>query len=60
MIPELGHFALILACCWPWCRPLPARRLAVGNRPWMAMARPLAYGQFTMLAIAFACLVRPS
>jgi cytochrome c-type biogenesis protein CcmF len=67
MIPELGHFALILAlllavvqAVFPLAGSLAGNgvRGGTGNRPWMAMARPLAYGQFTMLAVAFAALTQ--
>ncbi|MCF7984217.1 MAG: heme lyase CcmF/NrfE family subunit [Thiohalocapsa sp.] len=59
MIPELGHFALILALTIAIVQAaFPLAGSLVGNRQWMAMARPLAYGQFTFLLIAFACLVQ--
>src|SRR5438876_1591776 len=57
MIPELGHFALILALLLALLQgTLPiigaARRVPV----WMALARPVAQGQFLFVAIAFGCL----
>ncbi|KAA6182906.1 heme lyase CcmF/NrfE family subunit [Thiohalocapsa marina] len=62
MIPELGHVALILAlviaviqATFPLVGSLAG---GSGNRNWMNMARPLAYGQFTLLLIAFACLTQ--
>ncbi|RKT46545.1 heme lyase CcmF/NrfE family subunit [Thiocapsa rosea] len=67
MIPELGHVALILAlviavlqASFPLAGSLAGNGASTGtgNRPWMTMARPLAYGQFTFLIIAFACLVQ--
>ena len=59
MIPELGHVALILALVIAVVQAaFPLAGSLSGNRPWMTMARPLAYGQFTFLAIAFACLVQ--
>ncbi|MGB5832948.1 MAG: heme lyase CcmF/NrfE family subunit [Thiohalocapsa sp.] len=67
MIPELGHVALILAlviavvqASFPMAGSLAGNGASTGtgNRPWMTMARPLAYGQFTFLIIAFACLVQ--
>jgi cytochrome c-type biogenesis protein CcmF len=59
MIPELGHVALILALVIAVVQAaFPLAGSLAGNRPWMQMARPLAYGQFTFLAIAFACLVQ--
>jgi len=59
MIPELGHFALILALGLALVQSaLPLAGSLTGNRTWMATARPLAYGQFLFLAISFACLVQ--
>ena len=57
MIPELGQFALILALLLALMQgTLPiigaARRIPV----WMALARPVAQGQFLFVAIAFGCL----
>ena len=58
MIPELGHFALIialgLACILAFFSLLGA---SMGNSTWVAMARPLTRGQFAFTAIAFVCLV---
>ncbi len=57
MIPELGHFALILALILALAQAfLPligARRGVIG---WMAVGRTAAWGQFTFLGVAFACL----
>ena len=70
MIPELGHIALILAliiavvqAAFPLAGSLAGTAggpsaSAGANRPWMSMARPLAYGQFTLLVIAFAALAQ--
>ncbi len=59
MIPELGHLALILALILAVAQAsLPLAGSLTGNRPWMAMARPLAYGQFAFVAIAFVVLVQ--
>jgi cytochrome c-type biogenesis protein CcmF len=57
MIPELGHFSLILALLLASVlATLPIvgaqRRVAA----WMALARPLAAGQFVFVAFAFGCL----
>src|SRR5687767_1239820 len=57
MIPEIGQFALILALLLALLQgTLPiigaARRIPV----WMALARPVAQGQFLFVAIAFVCL----
>jgi cytochrome c-type biogenesis protein CcmF len=57
MIPELGHFALIVALCIALVQGvLPLVGAARGNLAWMNVARPAAQGQFVFVAIAFACL----
>ena len=57
MIPEIGHFALILALLLATVQgTLPIVGAARGVPEWMALARPAAQGQFMFVAIAFACL----
>ena len=57
MIPELGHFALIVALCIALTQAiLPLAGAARGNVAWMSVARPAAQGQFVFVVIAFACL----
>jgi cytochrome c-type biogenesis protein CcmF len=57
MIPELGHFALILALCIALVQgTLPIVGAARGNRSLMALARPAAQGQFLFVLIAFSAL----
>ncbi len=57
MIPEIGHFALILALLLALTQGvLPIMGAARGSRVWMALARPAAQGQFTFVTIAFGCL----
>ncbi|HTS55697.1 MAG TPA: heme lyase CcmF/NrfE family subunit [Burkholderiales bacterium] len=57
MIPELGHFALIVALCIACVQAvLPLIGAQRGDAAWMALARPAAQGQFVFVAIAFACL----
>ena len=57
MIPELGHFALIVALCIALTQAiLPLVGAARGNTVWMSVARPAAQGQFVFVVIAFACL----
>ncbi|MEO4048397.1 heme lyase CcmF/NrfE family subunit [Pseudomonas sp. CAU 1711] len=57
MIPELGHLALILALCLAVVQAtLPLIGAWRGDRLWMGLAVPAAWGQFAMLAFAFACL----
>ena len=57
MIPELGHFALIIALLLSLVQGLPpiigAHR---GNATLMSLARPAAQGQFVFVGIAFGCL----
>jgi len=59
MIPELGHFALIialaLACLLAF---FPLMGAALGRGHWMMMARPLAQGHFVFIALAFLCLAQ--
>jgi cytochrome c-type biogenesis protein CcmF len=57
MIPELGHFALILALLIAAVQgmvPLVGAQRNAGA--WMALARPAARAQFAMVIVAFACL----
>src|SRR6266550_3842486 len=57
MIPELGHFALILALLLAaLLGSLPLIGAQRRVRPWMALARPLAAAQFLFIAFAFGCL----
>jgi cytochrome c-type biogenesis protein CcmF len=57
MIPELGHFALIVALCIACVQTLvPLLGAQRGDPTWMGLARPAAQGQFVFVAIAFACL----
>ena len=58
MIPELGHLALILALALAVIQAtFPLGGSFTCRWSWMAMARPLAWGQFTFLSLAFACLL---
>ena len=59
MIPEFGHFALILAlvlATLQWLVPLTGT--ATRQPGLMAFARPLAAGQFVFVALSFACLTQ--
>src|SRR5690606_19174738 len=57
MIPEFGHFALILAFCLSLAQAVfPLVGAATGNRQFMALARPAAAGQFVFCAVAYAAL----
>ena len=58
MIPELGHFALILALLLAVVQgTLPLAGAARGVREWMAIARTAAQGQFVFVLFAWSCLV---
>ena len=57
MIPELGHFALIVALLLALTQAiLPLIGAQRGNLTLMAVARPAAQGQFIFVVIAFICL----
>jgi cytochrome c-type biogenesis protein CcmF len=61
MIPELGHFSLILALMLAIVLGIaPLFGAGFGGRPGnntlMALARPVAQGQFLFVAFAFGCL----
>jgi len=57
MIPELGHFALILALCFSVVQtvfPLAGAQLGIAS--WINVSKPAARMQFAFTAIAFGCL----
>lgn len=57
MIPEIGHFALILALLVALVQgTFPIIGATRGNAVWMALATPAARAQFLLIAIAFICL----
>ncbi|WP_166637551.1 heme lyase CcmF/NrfE family subunit [Halomonas ventosae] len=57
MIPEIGHYAMIIALLMAAVQAVMPLAGAATRRPlWMAYARPMATGQFLFLAIAYACL----
>jgi cytochrome c-type biogenesis protein CcmF len=57
MIPELGHFSLIIALCLASILGvLPILGAARNNPVFMGVARPLAFGQFIFVSLAFATL----
>ncbi len=57
MIPEIGHFALILALCVALVQSsVPLIGASRGSMVWMALARPAARLQLLFVATAFACL----
>jgi len=58
MLPELGHFALIVSLVVAFVGAvLPIAGAARGHVPWMALARPAAQAQFVFVAIAFFSLM---
>ena len=57
MIPEIGHFALILALLIASVQAaLPIAGAARGDRVWMSVARPAARGQAFFVTFAWLCL----
>ncbi len=58
MIPEIGHFALILALALAACQAvLPMVGAQRNDTTMMSIARSAAYGQFLFIAISFGCLI---
>jgi len=58
MIPEIGHFALIMALCVAIVQGVvPIAGAQLGIRSWMALARPAAQAQFIFIVMAFGCLM---
>ena len=57
MIPELGHFALVLALCMAFVQGvLPIVGASRGIANWIAVAKAGAYGQLLFMLIAYGCL----
>lgn len=57
MIPEIGHFALVIALCLAIAQSvIPLIGAQTNNLNWMAVGRTSACGQFMFLVIAFVCL----
>jgi cytochrome c-type biogenesis protein CcmF len=57
MIPEIGHFALILALSLAACQAvLPLVGAHRGDSAMMAAARPAARGQLIFVLVSFCCL----
>ncbi len=57
MIPEFGHYALVLALCIAVIQGvLPLLGAHQGRREWLMLARPAAQTVFLLLLIAFICL----
>ncbi len=59
MIPELGHFSLILALTMALVQGvLPILGAHRGHAGWIGLARPAARGQFLFVLVAYACLTQ--
>ncbi len=57
MIPEIGHFLLILALCISIVQTVfPLLGAQFGYSRWVAIARPAAYAQLLFMAGSYACL----
>ncbi|RUR39371.1 heme lyase CcmF/NrfE family subunit [Vreelandella populi] len=57
IIPELGHFALIIALLMAVVQTImPLAGVATRRPLWMAYGHPMAVGQFLFIAIAYLCL----
>ena len=57
MLPELGHFALILAFAIAIIQAVvPLIGTIIRSELWMSFARPMATGQFVFLMLSFVCL----
>jgi cytochrome c-type biogenesis protein CcmF len=58
MVPELGHFALILALCVAIVQAIVPLAGTIWRVPgWIALARPAASAQMLFVSLAFAALV---
>jgi cytochrome c-type biogenesis protein CcmF len=58
MVPEIGHFALILALCIAIVQGVVSIAGAqLGVKSWMAIAKPAAQAQLLFVATAFGCLM---
>ncbi len=59
MIPELGHFAIVLALCLAVGQTLvPAVGLLRRNPVWISVAQPAATGQFIFVLLAYFALTQ--
>ena len=58
MIPEIGHFALILALSVSIVQGVfPLIGSLLGKNHWVSMAKPASYAQFFFLSLSFLCLL---
>ncbi len=59
MIPEIGHFALVLALVMALVQSvLPLWGAQTGHSGWMRLATPAATAQCLLLLVAYACLTQ--
>jgi cytochrome c-type biogenesis protein CcmF len=57
MIPEIGHFALILALCLAIIQAfVPLLGIYKRNAAWVSVAQPATMGQLLFITISFICL----
>ena len=57
MIPEIGHFALIVALCVALAQAfVPLFGAGLGVQRWIALAVPAALAQLLFVAVSYACL----
>ncbi|WP_213875960.1 heme lyase CcmF/NrfE family subunit [Pseudomonas sp. dw_358] len=57
LVPELGHLAMILVLCFALVQAtVPLIGAWRGDRLWMSLAQPAAWGQFAFLLFAYGCL----
>ncbi|NOU44961.1 MAG: heme lyase CcmF/NrfE family subunit [Methyloglobulus sp.] len=57
MIPEIGHFALIMALCMAVILAIvPMAGATRSISGWVAVARPAAFAQFLFMSVAYGCL----
>jgi len=58
MIPEIGHFALVLALSVAIVQGFfPLLGSLIGRANWVAMAKPASFAQMFFLSVSFACLL---
>jgi len=57
MVPEIGHFALLIALCIASVQGvISIAGAARDDHSWMALSRPAAQAQFMFIVVAFICL----
>ncbi len=58
MIPEIGHFALIVALVLSLIQgTLPLLGASIGGNRWVALSAPVTRAQWLFMAVAFSCLL---